>query len=61
MDLEQLMGNLPDIITKLNNEATGSFKDDQIFEIEFDENKEFDNQEYIEYQTSNNFESDEIQ
>jgi hypothetical protein len=26
-----------------NNEATGSFKDDQIFEIEFDENKEFDN------------------
>jgi hypothetical protein len=37
------MGNLPDIITKLNNEATGSFKDDQIFEIEFDENKEFDN------------------
>jgi hypothetical protein len=37
------MGNLPGIKSKLNNEATGSFKDDQEFEIEFDENKHFDN------------------
>lgn len=48
------MDGQPDNVSKLN-EASESLKDNHIFEIDFYEKKQFDNQEFNEYQESNNF------